>query len=126
LHVGDLSPTLAGLIFCVVGFAFSVLLFQLLVRRFFGSIPIWMQSAAVLALGLAIPAPFIIYVGRAYEVSIACAYAQIFVGLYFLARGMLAGGEPKLLPMAVGSLFLAGAVAARPSSLAAGLFVVAA
>ena len=124
LHVGDLSPTLAGLIFCIAGFAFSVLLFQFLVKRLFGSIPIWVEAAAVLALGLAIPAPFIIYVGRAYEVSIACGYAEVFIGLYFLARGLWAGPEPKLVPIAIGSLFLGGAVAARPAYLVAGLFVV--
>jgi hypothetical protein len=114
------------LIFCVAGFAFSLLLFQLIVRRFFGSIPIWMDCAAVLALGLAVPVAFVIYVGRAYEVSIACGYAELFAGLYFLARGLWSRSRPRPVSLAVGSLFLGGAVAARVSYLAAGLFIVAA
>jgi hypothetical protein len=124
LHVGDLSPTLACLIFCIAGFAFSLLLFQLLVRRFFGSIPIWMECAAAIALGLAVPAAFIIYVGRGYEVSIACGYAMVFIGLYFLARGLWSGPRPRLPSLAIGSLFLAGAVASRPNYLVAGVFLV--
>jgi len=126
LSVGELSPTLACLIFVAVGFVFSLLLFQLLVRKFFGSIALWMECLAVFALGLAVPAAFIIYVGRAYEVSIACGYAELFLGLYFLARGLWSGREPKLPSLALASLFLGGAVAARVSYLAAGLFVVAA
>ena len=125
LHVGDLSPTLAGLIFCLVGFAFSLLLFQFLVRLLFGSIPILMECAATLALGLAIPVPFIIYIGHAYEVSIACGYAELFVGLYLLARGLFSGPRPKLWAIALGSLFLGGTVAARPSYVVVGVFLLA-
>jgi hypothetical protein len=124
LRVGDLSPTLAGLVFCTLGFGFSVLLFKKLTRRFFGELPPWMDCFAILALGLAIPAPFIIYIGRAYEVSIACGYFLLFAGLYFLVSGLLSDTRVRLMLLALGSAALAAAVGARPNLVFAALFVV--
>jgi hypothetical protein len=123
LRVGDLSPTLAALAFCTAGFAFSLLLFRRLARRFFGELPVWMTCFTVLALGLGIPAPFIIYIGRAYEDSIACGYLLLFAGLYFLLRGLLSETRAGLALLAIGSAALAGAVAARPNLVVAALFV---
>jgi hypothetical protein len=88
LRVGDLSPALAALVFSVLGFAFSVLLFKRLARYFFGSIPLWIECFSILALGLAVPVPFIIYAGCGYEVAIACAYFLLFAGLYCLTSGL--------------------------------------
>jgi hypothetical protein len=122
LRVGDLSPTLAGLIFCTLGFAFSILLFRKLTRRFFGDLPAWMDCFAILGLGLAIPAPFIIYIGRAYEVSIACGYFLIFAGLYFLVSGLLSDSRSRLPLLALGSAALAAAVGARPNLAVAAVF----
>jgi len=124
LRIGDLSPTLAGLVFCALGFAFSVLLFKKLARRFFGELPTWMDCFAVLGLGLAIPAPFIIYIGRAYEVSIACGYFLLFSGLYCLVSGLLSTTRSRLPLLALGSAGLAAAVGARPNYIVAGLFVI--
>jgi hypothetical protein len=123
LRVGDLSPTLAGLVFCTLGFAFSLLLFRKLTHRFFGNVRAWIDCFAILALGLAIPAPFIIYIGRAYEVSIACGYFLLFAGLYFLVSGLLSTTRSRLVLLALGSAGLAGAIAARPNLGVAGLFV---
>jgi hypothetical protein len=123
LRVGHLSPTLAALAFCTLGFGFSVLLFRKLTRRFFGELPVWMNCFAILALGLAIPAPFIIYIGRAYEVSIACGFFLLFAGLYFLASGLLSDTRARLVLLALGSAALAGAVGARPNLIAAALFI---
>jgi hypothetical protein len=123
LRVGDLSPTLATLVFCTLGVGFSVLLFRKLTRRFFGELPVWMDCFAILALALAIPAPFIIYIGRGYEVSIACGYFLLFAGLYFLASGLLSDARVRLAQLALGSAALAAAVAARPNLAFAVLFV---
>ncbi|SRR6266536_2093389 len=123
LRVGDLSPTLAGLIFSVLGFAFSVLLFKKLARHFFLKIPLWMECLSIVALGLAVPVPFIIYVGRGYEVAIACGYFLLFAGLYCLTSGLLSRGRTATALMAVGSAALAFGVAARPDLIFAALFV---
>jgi hypothetical protein len=124
LRIGDLSPTLAGLVFCALGFAFSVLLFRKLTRRFFGELPTWLDCFAILALGLAIPAPFIIYIGRAYEVSIACGYFLLVAGLYFLVSGLLSNTRSRSALLALGSAALATAIGARPNYVFACLFVV--
>jgi hypothetical protein len=123
LRVGDLSPTLAGLLFSTGGFAFSVLLFRRLTRYFFGRVPLWIDCFSILALGLAVPAPFIIYVGRGYEVAIACGYFLLFAGLYGLACGLLSRGRTATALLALGSAALAFAIAARPDLIFAGLFV---
>jgi len=123
LRVGELSPTLAGLVFCTLGFAFSILLFRKLARLFFGDLPTWMDCFAILGLGLAIPAPFIIYIGRAYEVSIACAYFLLFAGLYFLVSGLLSNTRARLPFLALGSAGLASTVGARPNFIVAALFI---
>src|SRR6266567_1899163 len=123
LRVGDLSPTLAGLVFCTLGFAFSVLLFRRLTRRLFGELPTWMDCFAIIGLGLAIPAPFIVYIGRAYEVSIASGYFLVFAGLYFLVSGLLSTTRSRLALLAFGSAALATAVGARPNLAVAALFV---
>jgi hypothetical protein len=123
LRVGDLSPTLAGLVFCSLGFGFSVLLFLKLVRRFLGDVPVWMHCMAILALGLAVPAPFIVNIGRAYEVSIASGYLLLFAGLYSLVSGLLSQGKTSLILLAIGSGTLAAGVAARPDLVFAAAFV---
>jgi hypothetical protein len=123
LRLGDLSPTLASLAFCVAGFGFSLLLWRRLTRWLFGDLPVWMDCFAVLALGLALPAPFIIYIGRAYEASIACGYFLLFAGLYSLTSGLLSEARARTALLALGSAALALAVGARPDMLLAGLFI---
>lgn len=123
LRLGDLSPPLAALAFCAFGFAFSILLFRTLARRFFGDLPLWMTCFAVLALGLAIPGPFIIYIGRAYEVSIACGYFLLFAGLYCLVSGLLSETKARFVLLALGSTALGAAVAARPDLVVGVLFI---
>jgi hypothetical protein len=122
-RLGDLSPTLAGLVFCVAGFVFSFLLWRRLTRWLFGDLPPWMDCFAVLALGLAVPAPFIIYIRRAYEVSIACAYFLLFAGLYCLVCGLLSESRSGVALLALGSAAFAAGVGARPDMVLAGLFI---
>jgi hypothetical protein len=123
LRVGDLSPTLAGLVFAALGFAFSVLLFKRLTRYFFGRIPLWMDCFSILALGLAVPVPFIIYMGRGYEVAIACGYFLLFAGLYGLACGLLSREGTGVASLAAGSAALGLGVAARSDLILAIFFV---
>jgi hypothetical protein len=122
LGVGDLSPPLAALVFSGLGFAFSVLLFKRLARYFFGSIPLWIECFSILALGLAVPVPFIIYVGRGYEVAIACGYFLLFAGLYGLASGLLSTERRGTVFLAAGSAGLAFGIAARPDLIFAAVF----
>jgi hypothetical protein len=122
LRVGDISPTLATLTFCTLGFLFSLALFRLLVRWCLETIPVWMQCVAVFALGLGVPTAWMIYIGRDYEATIACAYMLLFGGAYLLARGILL--RPSGTFLALGSATLAFAVAARPTMVVAGFFLV--
>ncbi len=120
-QAGDLSPTIATLIFAAIGFLFSIALFRLLVRWCFDTIPIWMHCVAVFTLGLGVPVAWVVYVGRDYESTIACAYMLLFAGLYCLARGCLTGSSAVYL--ALGSTALALAVAARPDFMVGVLLV---
>jgi hypothetical protein len=121
LRVGELSPTLATLIFCALGFLFSLALFRFLVRWCCGPIPVWVQCVAVFTLGLGVPTAWMIYIGRDYESTIACAYMLLFAGAYLLARGILVGSTRLYLALGSGALGLA--VAARPTMVVACLFV---
>ncbi len=124
LRVGDLSPTLAGLLFAAGGFASSVLLFKRLTRYFFGRIPLWIDCFSVLALGLAVPVPFIVYMGRGYEVAIACGYFLLFAGLYLLVSGLLSTARAGVVSLAAGSAALGLAVATRSDLVLAVFFIV--
>jgi hypothetical protein len=82
-----------------------------------------MECFSILALGLAVPVPYIIYVGRGYEVAIACGYSILFAGLYCLASGLLSRARSGTALLALGSAAFAFAIAARPNLIFAGLFV---
>ena len=85
-QVGDLSPTIATLVFAALGFLFSLALFRVLVRWCCGDIPVWMHCVAVFTLGLGAPVAWMVYIGRDYEATIACGYMLLFAGVYCLAR----------------------------------------
>ena len=120
-RVGDLSPTIATLVFATLGFLFSLALFRLLARWICGDIPLWMQCVAVFTLGLGVPVAWIVYIGRDYESTIACGYMLMFAGAYCLARGSLTGSSAFFL--AFGSAALGLAIAARPSLIAGIVFI---
>ena len=63
-----------------------------------------------------------IYIGRDYEATIACAYMLLFGGAYLLARGILVRSSGTFL--ALGSATLGLAVAARPTMVVAGFFLI--
>jgi hypothetical protein len=120
-RVGDLSPTIATLVFATLGFLFSLALFRRLVRWWEVDVPTWMQCVAVFTLGLGMPMAWLVYIGRDYESSIACGYMLLFAGLYFLARGALGTSHAGFL--ALGSLALGLAVAARATMIVGAVFV---
>lgn len=121
LRVGDLSPTIATLVFAALGFLFSLGLFRRIVRWWGVDLPPWMHCVAVFTLGLGVPVAWLVYIGRDYESTIVCGYMLLFAGLYFLARGVL--GEPHPAFLALGSFALGLAVAARPTMIVGALFV---
>jgi hypothetical protein len=112
---GWLSPTLACLTFCAGGFLASARAFQRTARHFVGPISLATEATAVIALGLAGPMAWIIYVGRGYEASIACGYFMVAMGLLFLSRALFAVTRHPLVDLAVASAFLTGSIGARPS-----------
>ncbi len=115
LDVGDLSPTLAGLIFCSLGFLASVGSFRLVSRRFLRPLTLGGEALGVCALGLAAPIGWLVSIGRAYEVAIACGYFLVSAGILALAAGLLRPVRRRDAYVALGSALLAGSVAARPS-----------
>src|SRR5438552_240412 len=115
LRVGDLSPTLACLIFSVGGFFASVGVFLTMTRRFLRPLSTGGEALAVVALGFAAPVGWLISIGRGYEVPISCGYFLVFSGLYFLTRGLFAAPARPIANLALGSFLLAGAVGARPN-----------
>jgi len=115
LHVGDLSTTLACLIFCFGGYLASVGVFFVVVRRFLSPLSIWAEATAVLALGFAAPMGWLVSIGRGYETAIASGYFLVFSGLFFLARGLFSGSTRPIPNLALGTFSLAAAVGARPN-----------
>ena len=115
LHVGELSPTLATLLFGIGGFLASWGAFRVLAARFIGRITVGLEAMAMLALGLAAPIGWLIYIGRAYEVPIACGYFLVMLGLFLLCRGLFSATARPVLHLVFAILALAGAVAARPT-----------
>jgi hypothetical protein len=115
LQVGDLSPTLAGLLFCSAGFLASVGCFRVLTRRFLGPLSTIQEAIAILALGFGAPVGWLVSIGRGYEVAIACGYALVFSGLYFVLSGLFGSSSWQRTRLALGSFLLAGSVAARPN-----------
>jgi hypothetical protein len=123
LGVGDLSPTLACLVFCAAGFLMSVGTMRLLVRRFLNPVHPMMEPLGVLALGLGAPIGWLVSIGRVYEVAIASGYFLVATGLFFLCRGLFESSRPRIPSLAVAGAAFASSVAARPSLVMAMGFV---
>lgn len=115
LGVGDLSPTLAALIFCIGGFLASWGAFRIVTARFVGRLPLPVEALSVIALGMAAPIGWLVYIGRGYEAVIACGYFMTSLGLYFLSRGLFGGSRWPAVDLAISSVAFAGGVAARPT-----------
>jgi hypothetical protein len=115
LQLGELSSTFAVLVFCSGGFLASVGVLRTMVRRFLAPLSTATEAVSILALGLAAPMGWLVHIGRAYEVPIACGYCLVFSGLFFLTRGLFTSTTRPNANLMLGSLLLAGAVGARPN-----------
>jgi hypothetical protein len=111
---GHYLPTaVAALVFACAGLASSVLLLNLLVDQFFPTLGAGARFFLVLALGACNGAPFLLRSPYVYEVAILGAYCFTATGLFFLARGTLAGSW-RGSSVATGSLCLGLAIGCRP------------
>ncbi|MGA2470483.1 MAG: hypothetical protein ABSG64_07320 [Solirubrobacteraceae bacterium] len=123
----ELTDAAAAPIFAFLALAFAVLLLRFIVRRFLRATPGWavVLGACVLAFGTAVP--FMLRRPAIYEVAISCGACFMFASLYLLARGLLAGGPPRMRLLAAASLCMGLAFGARPPLLLGGVvFLVAA
>jgi hypothetical protein len=115
LRVGDLSPTLACVVFCSAGFLATLGAYRTMTRRWFGEPPLVVDVAATLALGVAGPAAWIIHIGRGYEAVIACAYFLVSLGAWALSRALLSPTRFELVFLALAGFAITGVVGARPN-----------
>lgn len=123
LGLGDLPEGLACLLFALVALAYSVALLVLLARRLAPRAPPWTLALAVIVLGTANVAPFLVRTSRVYEVAIISAQAFLMPGLYLLASALLRD-TVRLRALAGASLLLGLAFGSRPPLGLAGALLV--
>jgi hypothetical protein len=107
------TDALATALLCSVGFLFALALARFLMARYRPEASFGTRLAAVLVLGLANVAPFLLRRPAVYETAIAGGYACLMAGLYLTLTGALRP-SPSLARLAGGSLALGLAVGARP------------
>jgi hypothetical protein len=123
LRVGEVSPTLACLIFVAGGFLASTRIVHHVTRRWTGRVSVGMEAAALLALGFAGPMGWIVHIGRAYEVAIASGYFLVMSGVLCLCRALLTRSRFPTIDFMLAGTLLAAAVGARPNLIPAIGFV---
>ncbi len=123
LGLGYLNPLLASLIWSGGAMIAALGAWRELSRRFLTVRPRWLDPAAVLALGLAGPLPWLVSVGRAYEEAIACGAFLLMVGTWCLLRGLRDAAQPSLMLLATAGTTFGLAVGARPHLLLAVVFL---
>jgi hypothetical protein len=113
LGLGDATPALGNLVFLTVGYLFLALLYLRLASLLPRPPGLMLDCIALLLLGLATTAPFIMHAGRAYEEAIAAGLCFVAAGAYFLSRAFT---QPRHRAVwcALGSASLGVAVGARP------------
>lgn len=125
LGIGDVTPPLATLVFLSVGYFFLALLYLRLAQLLPRPPGLLLDCVALLLLGLATTAPFIMHAGRPYEETIAAGLSFVAAGAYFLARAFTQTSHRTLL-CALASASLGIAVGARPDLVVYSLLLVAA
>jgi hypothetical protein len=114
-----ISPTLATFVFISVGFAFLCLLWFELARVLTIRLTSLGAVGTVLVLGLGCGLPWLAFIGRAYETVIACGFALLAAGSYFLCLTVRARGRWRYAwSLAAGAMF-GSLVGARPQLLLA-------
>jgi hypothetical protein len=116
--LGDLPQSLAAALFAWGGFLFSALLLRRLQLAYLGPRPRWMEWLAILTLGLANVAPFILRAPFVYEVAIAGGYFFL-AGSAFFFWSAGEGGRLRVGRLSLGGLFLGLAIGCRPNLLVA-------
>jgi hypothetical protein len=110
--------------FSAIGFGCSCALFFLLAKREKWDCPAWLGSAAVLSLGTAPGAFFLLMRPSFYEVAIGAGYCFMMAGFLLTARG-LGEGPPRMAPLAGAGLCFGLAAGCRPNfAILAALMVV--
>jgi hypothetical protein len=125
LGLGYATPQLATLVFLTVGYILIALLYLRLARLLPRPPGLLLDCVALLLLGLATTAPFIMHAGRAYEEAIAAGFCFVAAGAYFLARAFTQTRH-RAVWCALGSAALGIAVGARPDDVIYSALVVAA
>ena len=123
LGLGYLNPLLASLIWSGGAMIAALGAWRELSRRFLTVRPRWLDPAAVLALGLAGPLPWLVSVGRAYEEAIACGAFLLMAGTWCLLRGLRNAARPSPLLLAAAGTSFGLAVGARPHLVVAVVFL---
>jgi hypothetical protein len=109
-----ISPTLATLLFISVGFAFLCLLWFEVARALTIRLTPLGAVGSVLVLGLGCGLPWLAFIGRSYETVIACGFALLAAGTYFLCLAVRArDGWRYAWSLAAGAVF-GSLVGARP------------
>lgn len=85
-----ISPTLATFVFISVGFVFLCLLWFELARVLRIRLTPLGAVGSVLVLGLGCGLPWLAFIGRSYETVIACGFALLAAGSYFLCLALRA------------------------------------
>ncbi|NWF63010.1 MAG: hypothetical protein HXY38_01780 [Chloroflexi bacterium] len=117
----DLGDKLLSLLFLTGTLFFLNLIILDLWRTYFRHIPHWAVLAVVAFAGLINPMPYVMVEGRIYEAAIIAAQCFLIGGFYFL---LSAFHRPRILQLALSSLFFALAIGSR-SPLTPGIGLVA-
>lgn len=125
LGLGNLSPGLAVLVFSIIALLCSVAVLRLIVRRWLPATPVWVQAIGVSLLAFGNMAPWLLRRPEVYEVAISGGQAFVWGGLLAVAVAVTRG-RPRLGLLALGSLLLGLAFAARAPLGAAVVFAAAA
>jgi hypothetical protein len=115
-----MSQSFAVAIYSFVGLACAVGLLHLLVRRLLPRTPDWLLTMATVALVFGNTAPFLLRRPAQYEVEISGGYCFMMAGLLLVISAVTAA-TVRRRRLAVGSLLLGLAVAARPSLIVGGV-----
>ncbi|MCU1490079.1 MAG: hypothetical protein JWM85_1484 [Acidimicrobiaceae bacterium] len=110
--VGDMSQSMAIVIFSGVGVLFGVLLLCNVVNRYLPRVRLWKLAVATLAIGLSSVLPFLGRRPAQYEVAISSGYCFMWIALYCLVSGTY-GERWRTIRVAIGSLAVGLAVLAR-------------
>lgn len=117
----DLGDKLLSLLFLTGTLFFLNMIILDLWRKYFSHISHWAVLAAVAFAGLVNPMPFVVVEGRIYEAAIIAAQFFLVGGFYFL---LSAFHRPRILQLALSSLFFALAIGSR-TPLAPGIGLIA-